>query len=56
LNKEYDRLNLELTQNGPNELTVSALIDNLKLRLNLLYRLKEQLKDLNDSELNQETS
>ena len=56
LNKEYERLSLELTENGPNELTVSALIDNLKLRLNLLYRLKEQLKDLNDSELNQETS
>ena len=56
LNKEYDRLSLELTQNGPNELTVSALIDNLKFRLNLLYRLKEQLQDLNDSDLDQETS
>ena len=56
LNKEYDRLSLELTEHGPNELTISALIDNLKLRLNLLYRLKEQLQDLNDSDLNQETS
>ncbi|HEX9827829.1 MAG TPA: hypothetical protein VGA80_14615 [Flavobacteriaceae bacterium] len=56
LNKEYDRLSVELTQHGPNELTVSALIDNLKLRLNLLYRLKEQLQDLNDSDLDQETS
>jgi len=56
LNKEYDKLSLELTKNGPNELTVSALIDNLKLRLNLLYRLKEQLKDLNESYLDQETS
>ncbi len=56
LNKEYDRLTVELNENGPNELTVSALIDNLKLRLNLLYRLKEQLEDLNDSDLNQETS
>jgi len=56
LNKEYDRLTVELTENGPNELTISALIDNLKLRLNLLYRLKEQLEDLNDSDLNQETS
>lgn len=56
LNKEYDKLTFELNENGPNELTVSALIDNLKLRLNLLYRLKEQLKDLNDSDLNQETS
>ncbi|OUS02052.1 hypothetical protein A9Q86_05220 [Flavobacteriales bacterium 33_180_T64] len=50
LNQEYKRLSVELTNNGPNELTVSALIDNLKLRLNLLYRLKEQLHDLNTSE------
>jgi len=50
LNQEYKRLSIELTENGPNELTVSALIDNLKLRLNLLYRLKEQLHDLNVSE------
>ena len=50
LNQEYKRLSVELTENGPNELTVSALIDNLKLRLNLLYRLKEQLNDLNSSE------
>lgn len=50
LNQEYKRLSVELTENGPNELTVSALIDNLKLRLNLLYRLKEQLNDLSTSE------
>ena len=50
LNQEYKRLSVELTDNGPNELTVSALIDNLKLRLNLLYRLKEQLHDLNASD------
>lgn len=50
LNQEYKRLSVELTENGPNELTVSALIDNLKFRLNLLYRLKEQLNDLNTSE------
>lgn len=56
LNNEYNRLSVELTEHGPNELTVSALIDNLKLRLNLLYRLKEQLQDLNDSDLDQETS
>ena len=49
LNKEYNRLSIELTVNGPNELTVSALIDNLKLRLNLLYRLKEQLREINGS-------
>ena len=56
LNDEYKRLSVELTENGPNELTVSALIDNLKLRLDLLYRLKEQLSDLNASEEAQTTS
>ena len=55
LNKEYKKLSVELTENGPNELTVSALIDNLKLRLNLLYRLKEQLNDLNTSEENNQS-
>ena len=53
LNAEYKRLSKELTENGPNELTVSALIDNLKLRLNLLYRLKKQLNELNGSEEHQ---
>lgn len=55
LNKEYKRLTVELTENGPNELTVSALIDNLKLRLNMLYRLKEQLRELNTLDENQKT-
>lgn len=50
LNTEYKRLSVELTEHGPNELTVGALIDNLKLRLNMLYRLKEQLKELKSSE------
>ncbi|WP_242205575.1 hypothetical protein [Aestuariivivens insulae] len=51
LNKEYERLSLELTEVGPTELTINALIDNLKLRLNLLYRLKEQLQELNKTGL-----
>ncbi|TYA56724.1 hypothetical protein [Formosa maritima] len=46
LNKEYKRISLELTNSGPNELTVNALITNLKFRLNLMYRLKEQLQTL----------
>ncbi|RED47599.1 hypothetical protein [Seonamhaeicola aphaedonensis] len=50
LDEEYKRLSLELTESGPSELTVNALIDNLKLRLNLLYRLKSQLKELTLSE------
>ncbi|MGE5943343.1 MAG: hypothetical protein ACM31G_03285 [Flavobacteriales bacterium] len=48
LDKEYQRLSVELTELGPNELTVNALIDNLKLRLNLLYRLRSQLQDLSN--------
>ncbi|APY09756.1 hypothetical protein BWZ22_00185 [Seonamhaeicola sp. S2-3] len=54
LDKEYKRLSLELTESGPSELTVNALIDNLKLRLNLLYRLKSQLKELTSSEIRTE--
>lgn len=53
LKAEYQRLNVELTKEGPNALTVDALIGNLKLRLNLMYRLKEQLKDLNTINANQ---
>ena len=52
LNKEYKRISLELTNSGPNELTVNALITNLKFRLNLMYRLKEQLESLQTSESN----
>lgn len=49
LNTEYERLNKELAENGPNVETVDALINNLKLRLNLLQRLKDQLNELNTS-------
>lgn len=55
LNTEYNRLSVELTENGPNELTVNALIDNLKYRLSLLYRLREQLKELNVSDEQKDT-
>ncbi|WP_298552403.1 hypothetical protein [uncultured Algibacter sp.] len=50
LDKEYQKLSLELTEAGPSELTVNALIDNLKLRLNLLYRLRAQLQEFNTSD------
>jgi len=49
LNTEYQILNLELTENGPNALTVDALINNLKLRLNLLIRLQDQIKALEEA-------
>ena len=54
LDEEYQKLSLELTEFGPSELTVNALIDNLKLRLNLLYRLRTQLQKFSgaDAETN----
>ena len=39
-------LNAELTKVGPTEATVTALIDNLKMRLDLLFKLKNKLKEL----------
>lgn len=46
LDKEYTSLNVELAKVGPTETTVIALIDNLKLRLDLLFKLKNKLKEL----------
>lgn len=46
LDKEYTSLNAELNKVGPSEATVTALIDNLKLRLDLLFKLKSKLKEL----------
>lgn len=54
LNNEYNVLADELINSGPSERTVNALIDNLKLRLNLLYRLKEKLSELNKNETSYE--
>lgn len=47
LNDEYDNLTVELNDNGPNAITLEALINNLKLRLNLVTRLKEKLEEFN---------
>jgi hypothetical protein len=46
LNDEYKNLNAELNTNGPSEATITAMIDNLKLRLELLFKLKNKLKEL----------
>ena len=54
LNTEYNLLSKELTKTGPNEFAVNALINNLKLRLNLLQRLKDQLNKINSSETKKE--
>jgi hypothetical protein len=46
LNKEYKKLNGELNAIGPNDQTITALIKNLQLRLQLLHRLRDKLKEL----------
>lgn len=49
LDVEYKRLNRELNEMGPNDQTISALIQNLQLRLQLLQKLKKKLNNLNTS-------
>ena len=46
LNIEYKTLNAELKELGPNDQTITALIENLQLRLQLLQKLKRKLNDL----------
>lgn len=46
LNLEYDNLNEELKELGPNDQTITALIENLQLRLQLLQKLKRKLNEL----------
>jgi len=50
LNNEYERLTKELTSSGPSEFMINALIDNLKLRLNLLYKMRSHLQELQSPE------
>ncbi|WP_046755575.1 hypothetical protein [Kordia jejudonensis] len=50
LNNEHKVLQQELTDIGPNEETINAMIDNLQFRLKLLYQLKEKLNELKKSE------
>ena len=54
LNEEYDRLTIELNNNGPMEETIDALIDNLKFRLSLLNRLKVKLAEFHQSTFSEE--
>ncbi|WP_422081139.1 hypothetical protein [Ulvibacterium sp.] len=49
LNTEYERLNSELNEIGPNDQTITALIKNLQLRLQLLQKLKRKLNELKSS-------
>ncbi|MFN4763261.1 hypothetical protein ACKGJN_09080 [Gillisia sp. Q332] len=49
LDKEYQRLNTELNETGPNEQTIEAMLSNLQLRLDLLRRLKIKLNEIKKS-------
>ena len=49
LDKEYQRLNAELQEIGPNEQTIEAMIANLQLRMDLLRKLKSKLNEIKQS-------
>lgn len=49
LDKEYERLNTELNDTGPDEQTIEAMVSNLQLRLDLLRRLKTKLNQIKKS-------
>lgn len=50
LDTEYGKLNRELNEIGPNEETISAMIRNFQLRLQLLLKLKEKLNEIKQSD------
>ena len=49
LNDEYKKLSAELNEIGPNEQTITAMIKNLQLRLQLMHKLREKLNQLKSS-------
>ena len=49
LDNEYKALNNEIQEAGVNEETVEAMVGNLQLRLNLLSKLKNKLKEIEQS-------
>ena len=51
LDQEYKKLNAEISETGLTESSVEALISNLQLRLELLYKLKNKIKDINQSKI-----
>ena len=51
LDQEYKKLNAEINETGLTESSVEALISNLQLRLDLLYKLKTKIKDINESKI-----
>jgi len=51
LDEEYKRLNSEIKETGIDEQTVSSLINNLELRLDMLFKLKNKLKEIKQESL-----
>lgn len=49
LDEEYKRLNNEISEAGLSESSVEALIANLQLRLELLYKLKNKIKEIKNT-------
>ncbi|MDT0606937.1 hypothetical protein [Croceitalea rosinachiae] len=56
LNVEYQDLNKELNEIGPNDQTIEAAINNLQLRLQLMQKLKSKLNQLKSSKNEQEST
>lgn len=54
LDEEYKKLNAEISENGLSESNVEAMISNLQLRLELLFKLKNKIKDINQNSGNHE--
>lgn len=50
LDAEYQRLNNEITESGISDEMVNAMIENLKLRVELLSKLKRKLNELKASQ------
>jgi len=46
LDTEYKRLNREITETGITDEMVTAMIENLELRVELMLKLKAKLKEL----------
>jgi hypothetical protein len=51
LTKAYRQLNMDLSQNGINEKSINALINNLQLRLQLLLELKDTMNEIKTSKI-----
>jgi len=55
LDREYQDLNRELNELGPNDQTIGALVRNLQIRLELLQKLKSRMDQLKSSKNEQES-